>query len=442
LKRKLIANELPAGQGSLPRAFAGRPSNATTKVTHHFLITEGAKTKVQRKHQRFIWLTVVACGALLAVACSSSSESPSNTVAATVNGKKIMLQEVERLINQQAQGKQAQLSPLELAQARLQVLNSMVQREVLFQRAEQQKLLPSEDELTTTINEQKAKTGMTAEEFDRQLKEQNLTMEALREEAKKDLAIKKLQDKYAGKITISDREVEDYYNANKQQFVNARGVALAMIAVDPADNGLKNDDAKNDTDAKVKIDNIYQQLKGGADFASVARAKSEDQSLARGGDIGFASEEELKTTGFPPDVISQLFGSTMQAGSFTNPVKFGSPQFPGGRWYIFKLQEKRLQTENLTLESQGVRQQITVALTNQRKEILNAALLEVALTEAKIVNNLASNMLNNPGNLGLRPASSEAAKPASSPAAASASPATSPAAKAPAAPASTASPAK
>lgn len=397
---------------------------------------------MQRKHQRFIWLTVVACGALLAVACSSSSESPSNTVAATVNGKKIMLQEVERLINQQAQGKQAQLSPLELAQARLQVLNSMVQREVLFQRAEQQKLLPSEDELTTTINEQKAKTGMTAEEFDRQLKEQNLTMEALREEAKKDLAIKKLQDKYAGKITISDREVEDYYNANKQQFVNARGVALAMIAVDPADNGLKNDDAKNDTDAKVKIDNIYQQLKGGADFASVARAKSEDQSLARGGDIGFASEEELKTTGFPPDVISQLFGSTMQAGSFTNPVKFGSPQFPGGRWYIFKLQEKRLQTENLTLESQGVRQQITVALTNQRKEILNAALLEVALTEAKIVNNLASNMLNNPGNLGLRPASSEAAKPASSPAAASASPATSPAAKAPAAPASTASPAK
>ena len=69
----------------------------------------------------------------------------------------------------------------------------------------------------------------------------------------------------------------------------------------------------------------------------------------------------------------------MQVGSFTNPVKFGSPQSPGGRWYIFKLQEKRLQTENLTLESQGVRQQITVALTNQRKEILNAALVEVAM---------------------------------------------------------------
>lgn len=395
---------------------------------------------MQRKHQRFMWLTALACGALLIAACSSGSESPNNTVAATVNGKKIMLQEVERLITQQTQGKQSQLSPLELAQARLQVLASMIQREVLFQRAEQEKVLPTEDELTSAINEQKAKTGATDEEFARQLKEQNMTMEALREEAKKDLAIKKLQDKYAGKITVSDREVEDYYNANKQQFVNARGVALAMIAVDPADNGLKNDDARNDTDAKVKIDNIYQQLKSGADFASVARTKSEDQSLTRGGDIGFATEEELKQTGFPPDVIAQLFGP-MQAGSFTNPVRFGSPQYPGGRWYIFKLQEKRLQTENLTLESQGVRQQITVALTNQRKEILNAALLEVAQTEAKVVNNLAGNMLSNPGNLGLRPASTDATKPASTPAAA-ASPSTSPAAKAASSPASTASPAK
>ena len=38
------------------------------------------------------------------------------------------------------------------------------------------------------------------------------------------------------------------------------------------------------------------------------------------------------------------------------------------------------------------------------KQILNAALLEIAMNEAKIVNHLATNMLNNPGNLGLRPA--------------------------------------
>jgi peptidyl-prolyl cis-trans isomerase SurA len=245
-----------------------------------------------------------------------------------------------------------------------------------------------------------------------------------------------LQEKYAGKITISNREVEDYYAANKQQFVNARGVGIGMIMVDPADNsqqGVAGDDAKNDSDAKTKIDNINAQLKSGADFATVARARSEDpQSVRNGGDIGFATEEDLKNNGFPADLVGKFFGS-MQVGDRTDPVRF-----PSGKWYIFKLQDKRLQTENLTLESQGVRQQITVALTNQRKEILNAALLEVSTSEAKIVNQFAANMLSNPANLGgMRPASAEAAKPGSTPATASSpaaatggsSPATSPAKK-------------
>jgi len=136
-----------------------------------------------------MWLAAVALGALIIAACSSGTEAPSNTVAATVNGKKIMLAEVERLINQQAQGKQSQFSAHDLAQARLQILDKLIQREVLFQRAEQEKLLPTEDQITTAINQQKQQAAMTDEEFARQLKQQNMTMEALREDAKKDLAI-------------------------------------------------------------------------------------------------------------------------------------------------------------------------------------------------------------------------------------------------------------
>jgi peptidyl-prolyl cis-trans isomerase SurA len=375
---------------------------------------------------------------LILAGCGSSAETPDNTVAASVNGKKIMMSEVERIIHQQAGGKESQMSGHELAQARLTVLDKLIQREVLFQRAEQEKLLPTEEQITSSINSQKQQAGLTDEDFARQLKEQNMSMEAVREDAKKDLSINSLQEKYAGKITISDREVEDYYNANKTQFVNSRGVGLGMIMVDPADNsqqGVASDDAKNEADAKTKIDNINAQLKSGADFATVARAKSEDpQSVRNGGDIGFATEDDLKNNGFPSDLVGKFFGS-MQIGDRTDPIRF-----PSGKWYIFKLQDKRLQTENLTLESQGVRQQITVALTNQRKEIINAALLEVATSEAKIVNQFAANMLSSPATLGgMRPASPDAAKPGSTPATAN-SPSTSPAAKGGSSPA--ASPAK
>jgi len=75
-----------------------------------------------------------------------------------------------------------------------------------------------------------------------------------------------------------------------------------------------------------------------------------------------------------------------------------------------------------------VRQQITQGLTNQRKAILNAALLETAINEARIVNHLASNMLNNPGNLGLRPAAAGSAPTQAPSQAPSQAPAASPAA--------------
>jgi peptidyl-prolyl cis-trans isomerase SurA len=384
-----------------------------------------------RKIANVVVFTIFLAAISLAISgCSSGTSDPKdNTVAATVNGQDILLKQVEQGIAQQSGGKQSQLSQLELAQARLQILGNLIQREVLFQRAKAEKLLPTEDQIDGVINQQKTQSGMTSEDFEKSLKAQNLTMEGLREEARKDLAIANLQDKYAGKISISDKEVEDFYNNNRQQFVNARGVALAMIMVDPVDNsaqGIQND-AKSEAEAKLKIDNIYQQLQGKADFATVARAKSEDpNTLARGGDLGFASEEDLKNNSFPAELVARLFGP-MQVGDYTEPVRFNS-----GKWYIFKLAERRLTTENLTLESPGVRQQITQGLINQRKQILNAALLEVAMNEAKITNNLAGNMLNNPSNLGLRPAAPGAnGSPASSPRpSASQQPASSPAANA------------
>ena len=346
-------------------------------------------------------MSLAVSGLVLNGCASGGASVENNNVAATVNGRNILLSEVERVVTQQAGGNTSALNQLQVAQARLTVLGTLIQREVMFQRAEREKVLPTEAQIDGAIATQKQNSGMTSEDFDKSLKAQNLSMETLREEARKDLAIAALQDKYSGKIDISDREVEEFYNNNRDQFKNERGVALAMIVVDPADNSATRitDDAKGDADAKIKIDNIYQQLQGKADFATVARGRSEDiNTLVRGGDLGFATEQDLKNNNFPEELISSFFGP-MQVGDYTQPTRFNS-----GKWYIFKLAEKRLQSENLTLESPGVRQQIAQGLTNERKKLLNAALLETAINDAKIVNNLAANMLNNPGNLGLRPA--------------------------------------
>jgi len=394
---------------------------------------------VSRVIKTAVLAAVAALAALSFSACgatgSSGGGAATENVAATVNGKEIRMSEVDTTLNQQARGQQSQLSPLELAAARLQVLDELIKQEVLFQRAEKEGLLPKDEEITQAIEEQKQRNGLTLEQYQKMLKDNNQTEQQLRDIARKQIAVKRLLDRVGSKVTTpSEKEVEDFYNNNKQRYVNARGVGLAAIVVDPNDNGAT-DDAKGEAEAKQKIDIIYQRLKSGADFATVARERSEDQTNLRGGDLGFFTEERLKQMGLPQDLVSQFFGP-MQTGDVTSPLRLNS-----GQWFIFKLTDKRLQTENLTLDNPDVRKDITDGLVNQRKQILNAALLEVALNEAKIENKLASDIVSSPDRMsGLRPAApSPGASPAASPAAAASPQATaSPAAS----PAATASPAK
>ncbi|HEX8634625.1 MAG TPA: SurA N-terminal domain-containing protein [Pyrinomonadaceae bacterium] len=382
-----------------------------------------------RAAKQFSLLAIVVSLAVVFVACDRTKgggDGKGTAAAASVNDKKIMLTEVDKILEQQAKSQQVQfsdMSQLELAAGRLQVLDELIRREVLFQRAEKENLLPKDDEVALAINEQKQQLG-TKEAFETALKQSGQTEEQVREVARRQLAIQKLLDRTAAKIEPpTDREVEDFYNNNKARYVSQRGVTLAAIVVDPADNGATND-AKSDTEAKTKIDIIHQQLKSGGDFASVAREKSEDpQSVLRGGDIGFFTEDQLKQSGFPPELIARFF-SGMEIGSYTAPIQ------SSGRWTIFKLTDKRLQSENLTLDNPDVRKDATENILNQRKQILNAAMLEVAMREARITNNLAQDMLNSSTSLSsLRPAGSRpATTPAASPATGSASPDASPAA--------------
>lgn len=394
--------------------------------------------KVSRVFKKFAAVLLVA--AALSAALSGCSGSKANgpggkDVAATVNGKEITLSDVDRIINQQSAGQQSKMSTIQQAAARLQVLDNLIQREAVVQRAEKEKAVPSDDEVNTAINSQK--NQVTVEDWQKFLKENNVTEEQLREDARKNLSVKKLQDKLYGQISIRDQEVTDFYNNNTAQFVNPRGIGLADIVTDARDSGgTYPEDAKSEAEATAKINRIYTQLKAGADFATVARASSEDPSgLQRSGDIGFANEDDLRQTGFPQELIAKLFGS-MNVGDITEPI-----HFPDGRWVIFKLTSRNLENKPLKLEDPGVRDQIKQALISQRQTILQEALIRNAMSEATVVNKLAESMLKDPNMLGgLQQASPGGATPASS-ATPSASATATPAPSASASPAATARPA-
>jgi parvulin-like peptidyl-prolyl isomerase len=241
---------------------------------------------------------------------------------------------------------------------------------------------------------------MSAEEFDKGLKEAGETEASLREKIKKKLAIETLIDKITGKIEPpKDKEIEDFYNGNPQAFIKKKGVKLAAIVVDPANNG-EGDQTKTEVDA-VRVGNeIIGQLRQGIDFATVAREKSEDQTRLQGGDLGYISEEEMKQS-FPPQVVATLMDPKFTVGQIL-PTPFQ------GKFYIFKLQERSNKDENLTLESPGIRGQVTDSLINARKQLLAASYQAITMNEAKIENFLAKKVVENPNELsGARPAGAD-----------------------------------
>lgn len=345
----------------------------------------------------FVVTFLSACGGPASNVSTSGSVDPNET-AAKVNGKAITMEEVDRAVKQQAQGQESKLSPLELAGARLQVLQSLVEQEVMFQKAEKEGMVPTEEEITGEVNKRKTESRMSVEEFDKQLKQAGLDDKSFRETIKKGLSIQKLIDKVTARIeTPKDKEIVDFFNSNPEMFVKKRGVRLAAIVVDPADNG-EGDLTKNEAEASQKIKEILTKVQEPAsDFAALAREYSEDPSKLQGGDLGYLSEDDLKQN--YPQLAVGFMNPDFTVGRVTNLVPIN------GKGYIFKLQERIEKDETLTLESPDVRPQINKLLVDNRKQLLAASYQAIAMNDAKIENFLAKKVVDNPNELsGARPA--------------------------------------
>ncbi len=398
---------------------------------------KGAEATVQNKLIRFTTAAVLVTFAAFFAACggpavnNAGGSTSGNETAATVNGKVITMEEVDRAVKQQAQGQMAKMSPLELAAARLQVLESLIQQEVMFQKAEKEGTVPTEEEVTAEINKQKTQSGKSADQIEKEMKDQGVTEAILRDSVKKALATQKLVDKITGKIEPpKDSEIEAFYNGNKEAFVKRRGVKVAAIIIDPSNSG-EGDQTTDEQSAVLKANEVVKKLQTGQDFASVARENSEDQSKFQGGDLGYLTEDDLKQA-FPEQTVAALMSPQLQIGGIITSRS-------QGKLFILKLQERSDKDEAVTLESPGVRQQVIEQLGNSRKQLLAASFQAIAMNEAKIENNLARKVVENPNELsGARPAGAVTPAPANAntaPANANAAPANTTAANANAKPA-------
>jgi peptidyl-prolyl cis-trans isomerase SurA len=331
----------------------------------------------------------LASAAIFALGLSGCKHAVSDNVAATVNGRVITFADLDKQYQAQAMTAGDRPSDDQMLIQKLEVLRTLIDNQILLQRAEKLSLMATDADVEAKFTE--LKSPFTQEEFQRQLAARKMSAEDLKAQLRQDLSIQKLINKeITSHISISDKDVSDFYNSNKASFnFPEPQVHMAQILVtataDPNVRNLKNDKAQNEDQARHKIENIVARLKQGEEFASLAQNFSEDPNTAQnGGDLGFVPESALEKAN--PELRKAVMA--MSPNQVTPIIHTGE----GYRILRVISKEPAGQRE---LSDPRVQQNIRETLLNRKDQLLRAAYYEVARNEAKVTNYFAQSISGN-----------------------------------------------
>ncbi len=330
-----------------------------------------------------------ASGAILLL--SGCTKQPGADVAAMVNSRPITYADLDKSYKRQFVANSDGSSEDQRQTQKLEVLRTMIDNEIMLQRSEKEGLMATDSEVDTKFTELRA--PYTQEEFNGSLKQQGITASDLRAQIRRELSLQKLVNKeIVSHITISDADVTAYYAANKPSFnFPEPHLRMAQIVVtpqpDPNARNLKNDKAQNDEQARKKIEAIAQRLKQGEDFGQLAQNFSEDPNTApNGGDLGLISESALDKAN--PELKKMILA--MNPGQLSGVVTT-----PEG-YRIFKMISKEPAGQR-ELTDPRVQQTIRNLLMNRKDQLLRGAYLEIARSEAKVMNQFAKQVMAQAG---------------------------------------------
>ena len=334
----------------------------------------------------YAFAITVATLAVVSIGCNKTA--PDN-VAAQVNNRAITYSDIDKQLELQFAGAQDRPTGDELNIRKLELLRTLIDSEIMLQRAEKLGLMATDADVEAKLNELKA--PYTVEQFQKQLDMRKMSVDDLKAQIKRDQSVAKLLNKeIKSRISISDQEINEFYNTNKSSFnLPEPQIRLAQIVVtagqDPQTRNLKNDNAVNEVAAEKKIQTLEARIRQGEDFNMLAQNFSEDPNSApNGGDLGFFPESALEKA----DPNLRKLVMQLSPGQTSNVIRT-----PDG-YRIIKLIVREPAGQR-QLSDPAVQQSIRERLMNQKEQLLQAAYYETARNETKVTNYFAASLVEN-----------------------------------------------
>ena len=235
-----------------------------------------------------------------------------------------------------------------LEDVREKILKQLIEDRLIFSEAKKLNITVEEKEIDARVDEMRSKVG-SERELENVLNEQNLTLDELRARYKEKIMIRKLIDQKIGaKIIITPLEVKNYYNGNKDSFMQAEEIKLRTILIKP-----KKEQGGEAGSLELMRD-LVKRLKEGCDFEGLAKEYSDDPGAGEGGLMGYVKKGDLM-----PQIEEIVF--KLKEGEITGII-----QSPLG-YHVFKVDEKRIRRmKELAEVRQDIEEYLYRAKANQR----------------------------------------------------------------------------
>jgi len=274
-------------------------------------------------------IVVLLLLATMLTAAATAGAELINGIAAIVNDDIITIYELNREYARilKEEEKKGALSQEATQKLRADVLNSMIDKKLIAIKIKELNIVVGEEEVRQSIEEIKKQNKLSQEALVSALLSQGLTFDQYKAQMKDQLErLRLMSQEVKSKIQVTEREITEYYEANKSQFREENSYRARHIFL-KVEKSATSDQIKK---VMEKAATVAAEARSSADFAGLARKYSDDPNAATdGGDLGTFKKGDML-----PEIENAVIG--MNPGEISDLVTT-----PAG-FHIIKLEEKSL----------------------------------------------------------------------------------------------------
>ena len=271
----------------------------------------------------------IASTALLATTASVQAQNAPHGIAAVVNSDIVTIHDLRQRVLFMMATTGAERDEASVQRLQRQALRNLVDEHLQMQESEKYELTVSDEDVNNSVSRLLSQNGTDPNELISDLASAGVSVETLRDQVRSEIAWQRIVNGlYGSRIRISDAQIDETLNqitANASK-PNYR-VAEIYIEASPEIGGIEG--------AMEGANAMIAQVKGGAPFALLAQQFSSAASAARGGDVGWVREGELR-----PEIDAVI--KQMVPGSLSKPI-----QVPGGIYVIALIDTKISESDTL-----------------------------------------------------------------------------------------------